>query len=70
VNVEELTRFAAGTVVDKDLLLQAGLVKRAESPVKVLGRGDLDRALTVHVDKVSGAARAKIEAAGGQVEAA
>ncbi len=69
VNVEELTRFAAGTIVDGDLLRKVGLVKKADSPVKVLGRGELDRALTVRVDKVSGSARAKIEAAGGQVEA-
>jgi large subunit ribosomal protein L15 len=69
VNVEELSRFAPGTVVDGQVLAQVGLVKSQESLVKVLGRGELDRALTVRVDKVSGAARAKIEAAGGQVEA-
>ena len=69
VNVEELTLFAAGTVVDREMLTQVGLVKSPKCLIKVLGRGELDRALTVKVDKVSGAARAKIEAAGGQVEA-
>lgn len=70
VNVDALARFEAGTVVDRATLEAAGLVSKGGRPVKVLGRGDLERALTVRVDAVSDAARAKIEAAGGTVEAA
>lgn len=62
-------KFEAGAVVDIDSLIAAGLVKNDRLPVKVLADGELKKALTVHVDAVSGAARAKIEAAGGKVEA-
>lgn len=68
VNVEQLgTRFDAGSDVTPESLLSSGLVRRGR-PVKVLGRGELDRALTVRVNAVSASARAKIEAAGGSVE--
>ena len=69
VNVEDLVRFEAGTTVDTELLIQSGLVRDAQRPVKLLGRGEVDRALTVRVDAASQAARDKIVAAGGQVEA-
>lgn len=62
-------KFEAGAVVDIDSLIAAGLVKNDRLPVKVLADGELKKALTVHVDAVSGAARAKIEASGGKVEA-
>jgi large subunit ribosomal protein L15 len=62
-------RFGAGSVVDPESLLQAGLIKKSErSAVKVLGDGDLAHAVTVRVHRISGAARTKIEAAGGRVE--
>jgi large subunit ribosomal protein L15 len=68
VNVERLaTAFEAGDEVTPDALLTRRLV-RAGSAVKVLGRGELDRALTVRVHAASAAARAKIEGAGGTVE--
>jgi len=66
VNVEALDRFEAGSVVDESALAKVGLINAGEGPVKVLGRGELDRALTVRV-AVSKGARAKIEAAGGTV---
>ena len=69
VNVEDLVRFEAGTTVDTDLLIRSGLIKNAHLPVKLLGRGEVDRALTVRVDAASQSARDKIVAAGGQVEA-
>jgi len=55
-------------VVDRLALEEAGLIRANGMPVKVLGDGELDRALTVRVDAVSASARTKIEAAGGVVE--
>jgi len=70
VNVKQLEeRFEAGETVDRDSLIAKGLVKKQEELIKVLADGDLTKALTVKVDKVSAAAQAKIEAAGGKVEA-
>ena len=68
VNVESLKRFDAGSVVDPALLIDTGLVKKRSVPIKVLGWGELDRALTVKADRFSESARAKIEGAGGSVE--
>lgn len=65
VNVADLGRFAAGTVVTPDLLAAAGLIKSLKAPVKVLGEGTLEHALEVHAHSFSGSAQAKIEAAGG-----
>jgi large subunit ribosomal protein L15 len=68
VNVEALARaFEEGAEVTPDALRDRGLVRKSR-PVKVLGRGELDRALTVRAQAVSGTARAKIEQAGGTVE--
>ena len=69
VNVKTLEeRFEAGEVVDRDSLIEKNIIKKYEKLVKVLGDGDLTKALTVKVDKVSKTAQAKIEAAGGKVE--
>jgi large subunit ribosomal protein L15 len=69
VNVGRLEAlFAAGDVVDGMSLAEKGVIKSPLEPVKVLGDGELTKALTVKVDKVSGSAVAKIEAAGGKVE--
>jgi large subunit ribosomal protein L15 len=69
VNLESLAAFGAGSTVDPDGLVQAGLVKNGErSRVKILGSGDLPHALTVKAHAVSESARGKIEAAGGRVE--
>ena len=71
VNVGELsTRFAAGSVVDPEMLVMNGLIRKSgRGAVKILGDGDVAHALTVRVHKVSGAAKQKLEAAGGRVEA-
>ncbi len=70
VNVSRLEeKFSKGDVVDIDALFAKGIVKSKTDPVKVLAGGDLTKALTVKVDKISGAARTKVEAAGGTVEA-
>ena len=69
VNVKLLEeRFESGDVVDRDSLVAKNIIKSYEDMVKVLGDGDLTKALTVKVDKVSATAQAKIEAAGGKVE--
>ena len=70
VKVGDLNRFEAGTTVDREALVASGLVKKKAAAVKLLADGELDRALTVKVDKASAAARSKVEAAGGTVEAA
>ena len=70
LNVKDLAaRFAAGSVVDPDGLVEAGLVKRGErGAIKVLGDGEVGHALTVKVHRVSESAKQKLEAAGGRIE--
>lgn len=68
VNVKDLNRFEASAVVDLEALKSAGLVRKAEGEVKVLGKGDLSQTLTVKVNGVSKTAKEKIESAGGKVE--
>ncbi|MBQ6329138.1 MAG: 50S ribosomal protein L15 [Kiritimatiellae bacterium] len=69
VNVGRLeAKFEAGETVDSASLIAKGIIKSDKVLVKVLGDGELTKALTVKVDKVSAAAKAKIEAAGGKVE--
>jgi large subunit ribosomal protein L15 len=68
VNVADLeTRFDAGAEVTPESLRSAGLAKRSD-PVKVLGRGELNKKLTVRAHGFSAAAREKIEGAGGVCE--
>ncbi|OIP48708.1 MAG: 50S ribosomal protein L15 [Deltaproteobacteria bacterium CG_4_10_14_3_um_filter_60_8] len=69
VNVQDLERFEAGARVDRATLIALGLVKKRDLLVKVLGKGELSKSLTVVVDKISDGARKKIEAAAGKVEA-
>ena len=68
VNLDQLAAFPADTVVNRELLVEVGLVKNASSLIKVLGRGDLEAALAVSAHSFSRSAREKIEAAGGSVE--
>src|SRR5437868_2546511 len=67
VNVSKLSRFADGTTVDADLLLEARLVHQGEM-IKVLGAGGLKRKLTVEANAFSNSAREAIEEAGGSVK--
>jgi large subunit ribosomal protein L15 len=68
VNLDTLgLRFEAGTVITPDLLREHGLVSR-KAKVKVLGRGEIAKALTVRAHKFSGTAAEKIAAAGGATE--
>jgi large subunit ribosomal protein L15 len=67
VNVERLEGFKAGTIVGPDELRAAGLVKK-RGRIKVLGQGELSRALTVRAHAFSVGAVERIQAAGGTVE--
>jgi large subunit ribosomal protein L15 len=69
VNVRHLARLAAGVEVTPETLFGAGLVRRPDRPIKLLGGGDVDRAFVVRKVAVSASARTKIEGAGGTLEA-
>ncbi len=68
VNVRDLNCFDDGAVVTVDSLKEAGLVKKVNNGVKILGDGDLEKKLTVKVNKVSQQAAEKITARCGKVE--
>lgn len=68
VNVRDLNRFPAGSVVDEATLREAGLVKGQWDGIKILGDGELKVALTVKAHKFSRSAVEKIQAAGGKAE--
>jgi len=68
VNIERLSAFNKGDVVDRDALLKKGIVKNIKNGIKILGDGEIKASLTVKADKFTDAARKKIEAAGGKVE--
>ena len=70
VNLEQLSAFEAGAVVDYDVLLDAGLIKEVKNAagLKVLADGELNVALTVKAAKFSAAAKSAIEKAGGVCE--
>lgn len=68
VNVSDLNRFEDGTEVTPELLLESGAVSKIVDGVKVLGKGDLTKKLTVRVNAFSESAKSKIEEAGGSVE--
>ncbi len=70
VNLRALEqRFADGDTVDRESLLKVGLLRHKDDPIKILGEGELTKKLTVTVEKFSGSAKKKIEAAGGSVTA-
>ena len=68
VNVEALNKFEDGAVVDATALLDAGIVSKLCDGIKVLGRGELTKKLTVKAAVFSETAKGKIEAAGGKTE--
>ena len=66
VNIDALeSRFETGAEVTIELMKANGLATRRDIPVKVLGRGELSKALTIHANAFSAGARERIEAAGG-----
>jgi large subunit ribosomal protein L15 len=68
VNLDQLTSFPAGTEITPESLMEARLLRDPRKPTKILGRGELQTALTVRVHKVTKSAAEKIAAAGGRVE--
>jgi large subunit ribosomal protein L15 len=68
VNLEQLGKFQEGSIIDADVLLNSGLIKRKGDGVKILGKGDIDYPLTLRVNNISRGAREKIEASGGSIE--
>jgi len=68
VNVKDLEKLETGSTVDRQALLDAGMIKKRFSMVKVLGDGEISKSLTIAVDKISKTARQKIESAGGKIE--
>jgi large subunit ribosomal protein L15 len=67
VNIADLDRFEAGAAVTPQTLVEARLSRKSR-PVKILGDGEIKKALTVSAHKFSASAKARIEAAGGRCE--
>jgi len=68
INVSVLERFEDGTEVTVTSLVESGVVSNPRDGVKILGKGEISKKLTVKVNAFSESAKAKIEAAGGTVE--
>jgi len=68
VNLCQLDAFEAGSVVDVEALVKGGFVGSIQDGIKILGTGEVTKALTVKAHKFSGSAREKITAAGGTIE--
>jgi large subunit ribosomal protein L15 len=68
VNLGRLEVFEEGTIVTPEVLVKWGIVKRVRDGVKILGKGDLTKALTVHAHRFSAKAKERIAGVGGKVE--
>lgn len=68
VDLDDLSRFDEGTVVTPEVLLEKRVIRKVLDGVKVLGDGELSKALTVRAHRFSRSAVRKIEAAGGKIE--
>ena len=68
VNVDSLNVFESGAVIDLEVLKAARIVRKELDGLKILGSGELTKALTVKATVFSAAAKEKIEAAGGKIE--
>jgi len=68
INVAVLNRFDNGSVVDLEALVEAGVVKKVLDGLRILGNGELTKALTVKANGFTKSAAEKIQAAGGTVE--
>lgn len=68
VNLDTLNQFEEGTVVSPALLIEAGIIKKELSGIKILGEGKLEKKLTVQAHKFSKTAEEAIQAAGGSIE--
>jgi len=68
VNIKSLADLSIAGTITPQALVDAGLVKRVKLPIKILGNGELKKAIVVQAHKFSKSAEAKIQAAGGSVE--
>ena len=68
VNLDDLECFESGSTVDLEVLGKVGLIRNIHDGVKILGNGEISKALTITAHKFSKSAIEKIEAAGGKVE--
>lgn len=68
VNLDQLTGFKANAVVSPETLNKAKLLRKPNLPVKILGRGEIKKALKISAHGITAGAREKIESAGGSVE--
>lgn len=68
INISDLSRFEAGATVELADLITSGLVKKAQQPVKLLGNGTIEHAVTVKVHAASKSAIEKVGQGGGKVE--
>ncbi|WP_246945580.1 50S ribosomal protein L15 [Bacillus pinisoli] len=68
VNLDTLNRFEEGTEVTPELLIETGVISKYTAGVKILGKGKLEKKLTVKAHKFSSSAQEAIEAAGGKTE--
>lgn len=68
VSLDDVAAMPEGVDVTREALAEAGLIKLRKGPAKILGNGELARAVVVRGVKVSAGARSRIEAAGGRVE--
>ena len=67
VNVGQLGRFPQDTVIDEDLLLKSGLIKKKGDGIKLLGKGDIGHPLSVKLGVISKGAKEKIVNSGGSI---
>lgn len=68
VNVEKLNVFRANTEVTPEVLLEKGIINKINDGVKIMGNGELNKALKIKAKKFTKGAQSKIEAAGGSIE--
>lgn len=68
INVSDLARFASGTKITPEVLKGAGMLRVPSQPVKLLADGKVEKSYTIALHKVSAAAKAAVEKAGGKVE--
>ena len=68
LNVEDLNRFEPNALLDAEVFKQAGLIKKMMDGIKLLGTGEITHPVVVRIQRISKAAKEKVETAGGKVE--
>ena len=67
VNIDRLLNFPPNAQISPQVMVDSGIIKNTNHPVKILGRGDINVPLVVEANRFTSSARAKIEDAGGTV---